>query len=392
MKKELLAGTAIVGASLLMAGTAYADWPKDPKVWVSGSFDFQIGMSDQDLEGFSGAAGAITSGNDRGFGFITNSEVRIRAKGKTDSGMKWSAKMELEVDANVGTANQVKSVKLKTITTSGTHVVTITLANFDESVIDELQITFSGSWGKLVLGNEDGAEDLLHVSSEHAVDAGSGGVEGDWADWSQTESTSSRFINDPTMQKDSSDATKITYFTPRVNGFMLGVSYAPDGGAAGQNLTTDDGGDTENFWGFGGSYKQKFGDFSLSVGAVGAIADDESSDKEDTRAWALGAMVGWGHSRLPACTRTTATARRASLTAIRRASTSASAISRAPFFSACPGCTPRSALRRAPITSWTSSPWAPPTSWVRASWFTPRASGWTPKTRPMRTRTTNRSA
>ncbi len=272
MKKELLAGTAIVGASLLMAGTAYADWPKDPKVWVSGAFDFQVGMSDQDKEGFTGAAGAMTDGPDRGFGFITNSEVRIRAKGKTDAGMKWSAKVELEVDMNVGDNPD----------------------GSDESVIDELQITFAGSWGTLVLGNEDGAEDLLHVSSEHAVKAGSGGVQGDWEDWMNADSVNSRLINDPTMQADSSDKTKITYFTPRINGLMLGISYVPDRGAAGQAPTPDDNGDAEDFWGFGASYKQKFGDFSVSLGAVGAIADQEDDGDEDVRAWALGALVGWG--------------------------------------------------------------------------------------------------
>ena len=103
------------------------------------------------------------------------------------------------------------------------------------------------------------------------------------------------------MQQDSSDATKITYFTPRINGLMLGISFAPDTKGLGQlpDSSDDNSTDGEQYWGFGGSYKQKFDDFSVSIGAVGGISDaEDDSGREGIGSWALGALVGWGPFKL----------------------------------------------------------------------------------------------
>ncbi len=276
MKTQLLATTAIVGAALLFAAPAGAqDWTaggKATKVTLTGGIDFQVGIVDQDLQGFNDAAGSAncdlgdTDCGTRDFGFITNSEIAIKASGKTDAGLKWSAKIEFETDTNA-TGNT-----------------------------DEVQITLSGSWGALVLGNEDGAEDLMHYSSEQAIaGAGSGGVDGDWQDWTNMEAAGS-FARDPTLATDSSDSTKISYYTPRINGVQLGASYVPDRGASGQAPSRDneDSGDFENFWGLGANYVQKFGDFNVAFGVVGSISDHEVDTKEGAEAWMVGGVVGWG--------------------------------------------------------------------------------------------------
>ena len=277
MKTQLLATTAIVGAALLFAAPAGAqNWTgggKATKVTLTGGIDFQIGIVDQDLQGFNDAAGSAdctaSSPSDcgtRDFGFITNSEIAIKASGKTDAGMKWSAKIEFETD---------------------------TSANNNT---DEVQVTLSGSWGALVMGNEDGAEDLMHYSSEQAIaGAGSGGVDGDWQDWTNFDQAG-KFAREPTLATDSSDSTKISYYTPRINGVQLGASYVPDRGASGQAPSRDneDSGDFDNFWGLGANYVQKFGDFNVAFGVVGSISDHEDPDKEDAEAWMVGGVVGWG--------------------------------------------------------------------------------------------------
>ena len=257
MKTQLLATTAIVGAALLFAAPAGAqNWTgggKATKVTLTGGIDFQIGLVDQDLQGFNDAAGSAdcTGPNTaltrpcgtREFGFITNSEIAIKASGKTDAGLKWSAKIEFETDTNA----------------SGNT--------------DEVQITLSGSWGALVLGNEDGAEDLMHYSSEQAIaGAGSGGVDGDWQDWTNFD-RSGKFAREPTLATDSSDSTKISYYTPRINGVQLGASFVPDRGASGQAPSRDNesSGDFENFWGLGANYVQKFGDFNVAFGVVARV-------------------------------------------------------------------------------------------------------------------------
>ena len=274
MNKLLLGTTAIVGASLVMAGGAYA---AKPKVKVNGGIQFEFGGSTQDLETFQDSAGATTAGPNRGYAFGTNSEVHINVSGKTDAGMKWKARVEIEADTNV--AEQEK-----------------------ESAIDELWIRFSGSWGQIRLGNEDGAEDLMHISGEGAAKkAGAGGVDGHWDDYVGWREVNSRFAHEPTLTEDSSDATKITYFTPRIGGLQVGVSFTPDTGANGQSFSTDQDGDFENTLGFGVQFKKKFGGVKVAaavVGHFGEIEDEPGEDKEDLAAWMVGAEIGYGGWKL----------------------------------------------------------------------------------------------
>ena len=265
MNKLLLGTTAIIGASLLMAGAAYA---AKPKVKVGGNLTFQIGGGTQDSE----AVGTKNKPH-RGYAFRGDSEFNIKASGKTDAGMKWSAKIEVEADTNIGTS------------------------------IDESQLTFSGSWGRLVLGDEDGAEDLTHVGKGAYSSAGDGGVDGDWVKFVDWNGVNGRMADGPKMALDTGDHTKITYFTPRVGGLQGGVSFTPDTGADGNDLDQDNSGDFENSWGLGFNYKGKFDAVKVTVGAGAHIADAEddfssttgvTTGLEDARAWWVGAEIGSG--------------------------------------------------------------------------------------------------
>ena len=270
MNKLLLGTTALVGASLLMAGPVDA---AKPKVKVNGSIAVELGGSTQDLEAFSDAPGFASAGPSRGYGIKTDAEVHINVSGKTDAGMKWKAQVQFEADANV----------------AGTDGKNIT-----ESSVDETWIRFSGSWGQINLGADDGAEDLMHFSSEQAVKkAGSGGVDGHWDDFVDWTAVNSRFANEPTLKQDTSDATKVSYFTPRVGGLQVGVSFTPDKGAIGQATNTDNSSDFENTWGFGVNYKQKFGGVKVAVAGVAHIADNENESKEELRAWMIGGNVAF---------------------------------------------------------------------------------------------------
>ena len=270
MNKLLLGTTALVGASLLMAGPVDA---AKPKVKVNGAIAFEIGGSSQDLEGFSDAAGSASNGPNRGYAFKTDAEIHINVSGKTDAGMKWKAQVQFEADANVGQNDPPK-----------------------ESSIDETWIRFSGSWGDIRLGAEDGAEDLMHHSGEQAVKkAGSGGVDGHWDDFVDWTAVNSRFATEPTLKQDTSDHTKVSYFTPRVGGLQLGVSFTPDTGAIGQATNTDNEKDFENTWGFGVNYKQKFGGFKVVLAGVAHIADNEDESREKLRAWMVGFNLDYGN-------------------------------------------------------------------------------------------------
>ena len=92
------------------------------------------------------------------------------------------------------------------------------------------------------------------------------------------------------------DAAKINYFTPRINGFQLGVSYAPencalDGGYTGACgtyndlfATENDPGEQSEIWDVGANYYGDLGDMSLAL-SVGynqgslELAADGSEDR-----------------------------------------------------------------------------------------------------------------
>ena len=277
MNKLLLGTTALVGASLLMAGGAYA---AKPKVSVNGAVDVQWGGATQDLDSVSDAVGLSSAGPNRGQSIRTDSEVHFNIRGKTDAGMKWRAQVQFEADTNVS-ANDA--------------------GDATESALDETWIRFSGSWGQVNLGSDDGAEDLMHVSGEKAVNkAGDGGFDGDWDKFVDWNAVNGRFADQPTLEEDSSDATKVSYFTPRISGFQVGVSFTPDEGATGSATNTDSTGDRADSWGLGVNYKGKFGGVKVAAAGVALIANQEDETTEDHRGWMIGAEVGYGGWKLGA--------------------------------------------------------------------------------------------
>ena len=86
--------------------------------------------------------------------------------------------------------------------------------------IDETYIWMEGGFGRLQAGAENGASYLMHYSPPWI--AGVNGI--DSPNYRYAVVTGAR-TNTQTLI--SSDANKITYFTPRFSGFQFGISYAP---------------------------------------------------------------------------------------------------------------------------------------------------------------------
>ena len=72
--------------------------------------------------------------------------------------------------------------------------------------------------------------------------------------------------------QNSDDATKATYFTPRLAGFQLGASYSPDTNDDGGLDNNNAAGRTENHVGVGVNWTDAFGGVALTVAAVGSMA------------------------------------------------------------------------------------------------------------------------
>jgi len=268
MKKLLLGTTALVGASFAATAAMAA-----PEVKIGGFLDFQAGFMSQDTDGFGPAPGVPSVNTERGFGFVTDTEVTIRVSDKLDNGLAWSVKIELEADADNanGTAND-----------NG----------------DEVSLVLSGSWGQLTLGNEDGPVDSKNYIGDAMITGiGVTGARG-FRRWTDTRSFSNNLWVAGADPQNSSDATKIMYYTPTIAGFQFGVSYSADSNDNGRQRSEDGGTSSvgfENWWEIGASYDVKVSDdLALGFTAAASLADSEDTSTEDIRSWLVSAKAEFG--------------------------------------------------------------------------------------------------
>ncbi|HLT00718.1 MAG TPA: porin [Geminicoccaceae bacterium] len=242
--KLLLGSTALVSAGLLMASAAQAQGVGGIEVVLGGYTEFGVKAATEDTN---------TDGeNDRHYHFFMDNEVFINANGVTDGGVQYGSHLELEVGSGDG--------------------------NTDNAFVDEIGLFFAGNFGRFELGKEDGAEDVMGIGGEDAQ-AGTGGIDGDTTNLEP-------FFEVP----DTSDSTKISYFTPRVAGFQLGASWTPDDGDG----VTDDGDDQENILSGGINWVGALGPADLTVAATGIMGDNEDNDGDDLEAWEVGFLAGFG--------------------------------------------------------------------------------------------------
>ena len=117
---------------------------------------------------------------------------------------------------------------------------------------------------------------------------------------------------------DLEDATKINYYSPRIGGWQLGVSYTPDTGNSGTSaiISGNNSGDVENLISWGVNYSSNFGNLGLALSATGENGKYEQSStttikREDLKSYDFGVMATyfgftlggsygiWGNSLMP---------------------------------------------------------------------------------------------
>ena len=241
MKKRLLLGsTAIVGAGMLLASPAHAQI----EVTLSGYTEFGVVWADEEelVQGEDEAG-------DNNFDFFMDNEVFVQAEGVDDAtGITYGTRVELEV-GSFGVAEEEEAQ--------------------GDAFVDEVLLFFSGAFGRVELGQEDGAADTMMLDAA-SVAAGTGGIDGDLP----INLTGAQII-------DTNDDTKVNYFTPRVAGFQAGVSYVPD----------VDG--NEHFIESGVNFVGQFAGLDVGVAAVASLPDGiDFGELEDEASWQAGGTVG----------------------------------------------------------------------------------------------------
>ena len=244
--KLLLGSTALVSAGLLMSGGAQAQETMRVggiEVVLGGYTEFGVKAATEDT--------LTNSSNNRNYLFYMDNEVFISANGATESGILYGSHIELEVGSGDG--------------------------NTDNAFVDEVGLYFSGNFGRVELGKEDAANDVMGIGAADAQ-AGTGGIDGDTANLVQFESL------------DDGDSTKATYFTPRIAGFQLGASFTPDNG---NGINDDQAGSQENIVSMGANWVGALGPMDLIVAGTGAIGDG-MDNTDDLGTWDAGVLLGFG--------------------------------------------------------------------------------------------------
>jgi predicted porin len=212
-------------------------------------------------------------------------EIVVRADGKADNGLLYGAKTEFQNSS------------------AGGGVST-----------DEASVYLSGTWGRIELGDFDGAADTLAI---YAPLVGIEQLDGDAYDFLDVTAplagatTGTRFGIQPffglVKGPDSGDSTKVMYLTPRFAGVQAGVSYATQNQSEAQGVVAlkSQTPSYKDFWEFGANYTGSFAGFSVAVGATASMGSGEdrqsppfttpaaATQLEDFFAWQAGAQVGY---------------------------------------------------------------------------------------------------
>lgn len=190
--KKLLCSAAVCGLALAANPAQAAD---GLKLDVGGYFTGYGMYTNQDDENIAG-------NESRQFDIIRNTEVHFGGETTLDNGL--TVGVQIEANADEG----------------------------DSFGVDESYAYFSGGWGRVNFGAEDGAAYLLQVEAPSADD----NIDGirqlvnpiNYAAMETGGTLAGLNFENDYDQDISAKVDKLTYLSPVMNGFQVGMSYTPD--------------------------------------------------------------------------------------------------------------------------------------------------------------------
>ena len=308
MRTHLMAGTALVAATMLAGGALAADKKMmKPSITVNGYYEGVVGGIVDDSQetkftymgmasddgtsataptAFADAAAAVpmkrgtmkdTSALDDGRGDPGHVGSRhpdgrgdhFNGRATLDSGMKIHARVELEGQNNHSDGG------------SG------------DDPIDEYFLSVSGSFGQIILGGTGGAPVKMLI-----------GLIGLWAtgvgetlnfDNAWIPSAAGNHYGLQHARLDTGDAEKVTYISPKLGGFQVGLTYSPNRVNNDSNARIDTASGPHNGIEGAVSYTGKFGDVGFGIG--GGMTSYQGADgmKDDDRSdWLIAGRIDFG--------------------------------------------------------------------------------------------------
>jgi outer membrane protein OmpU len=265
MKKFLLGTTAIVAAGMIVAAPS-AQAAEKLKVSVGGYMEQWFGYVSADDD---------TAGSDfSGFDQKSDAEIHFVGMTKLDNGIEVGINVQLEANSNTG------------------------------DQIDESYAIIKGAFGEINFGSENSAMYKMHYAPS---DFGIGMNSGDQVDWVNPQSIGTAGYFRGTYGSTyieparANDSEKLTYYTPRIEGFQLGLSYAPDEGQDSNVQPNRDAVRSDSVM-VGLNFSREFSGFgvNLSAGfgtATGKVTDSAATTVDESQqptAFNIGAVFTYG--------------------------------------------------------------------------------------------------
>lgn len=195
--------------------------------------------------------------------FQEDAEIIFSGKTKSDTGVEYGFQVQLEASSQPAGGDQV----------------------------DEHYIYVKGGFGKVIVGAENSAAYLMQVSAPSFL--GWKTYDNNFETWSEVAK-----YEKPLHDNYSADANKITYLTPKVNGFQIGLSFTPSGensggaGAGGGNmLLTENASKHQDIMSYGISYSGEFS--GVEVETSYTYEEGEKGGKDESE-YAVGLQLGFG--------------------------------------------------------------------------------------------------
>ena len=239
MKRTLLVTSALAFAGALAVGQASA--AEKMSVGVGGYMQQWVGMAD--INGHATREG--------GLNVVSDAEVYFKGTLAADSGLTFTVDIQLEGNNAAG------------------------------NYIDESFLKITGDFGDVRIGSEDPVISLMHYGHQ---DVGVGLIAGDTQQWLGH----GHYLN---TYGSFTDALGIVYFTPRMQGVQLGVSYNPDSRAA-QAANNKAPNNDLDIVAVGMNYKGAVGDSSVAFSVAHYVAATQGDD--DATKTNIGLQVGMG--------------------------------------------------------------------------------------------------
>ncbi len=281
----------VASCLVFMSSSALAE---PVKVTIGGSLDTQVG-SVQQKGSFKYLDNNTNQAKLSNFGIVNATSIKVHADGKMNNGTKYGGFIKINADTSVN------------------------LITGDNTIADKVLFYVENNYGRLEAGAYDGVPSTMQVSANNLARA-TGGINGVMQKWIQKKVTNTsatppdtlnfatEFIKWPSLPLDGdydSNISKVTYYTPEVSGFQVGISYVPNvhrtGTVATLNNTPKHSNtlQSDTFRGFNNVFEggikysgkvQDF-DFETSVIAERSLKSKNSTDRRGLFAYEIGALV-----------------------------------------------------------------------------------------------------